>query len=1400
MKRISPYVSYLLCAAMFVIGCFAINDNFKAMSNDVEADLASGRTLLLSGDLPADTLEQMLLSAGYIDDPADAQLISRWVIECSLNESGNQLENLGTLNSQAFKMPAEKALKEGGQSLRTRVENDYLMLGMDADWQKARSTQLSSDFGTGPTLIKAQVVNAKSIPNAPLSGITVRLREHYIDSIAPARNQGKVAEKQAVRTTRTLGYAVTDASGQARFHVEPGKSYSVVPIAPGYQYGREKGTTATGTLDSDGLNLTFRQQTHVLTPFDSYTYQALKSDRALIVRTPAQFRDGMATGAAIYLVGWLAFFLFLIMRDARLGTRTDYMLASIIMVLTGIGVLAMYGMTNPVNDKTYGLVMSQGLIIGLVAMALFSCVNPAKFFAGKSRLQAGVVPFDPIDRMLAPIRKKRSLSRTSAFSFSSGFSYLLLAVGLILMLGIFGSGPEGSDARVNLFGFQPSEVCKYFILVFVAAFFAENAMLLQAFSTKLTTLAAVRKFGTIGIVVAVMIGLMMLYLMVLSDMGPALVVLVRFILLYSMARRDFAQLLLGLLSFIGLMLAARAFNNTPATLLTAALLWFAGWIAYGWFTKRQIYESAIIVNLLIIVFALGGPILQLIGAESEAARLTNRTEMAWGGQWDNHVLGGDQVAQGIWSAASGGATGMGLGNGSPSLVPAFHTDMAITSIGEMLGLTGLVLVILCFVLLIHRSLLIGRRAGQPFTMYLVMGIALITGVQFLFIVFGSLGIMPLTGVTVPFLSYSRTSLVATMAVFGIVLAASRTRATESQLKYAGSFSGAIAASVLLFIIGALVIIGTLANYQIVNKDATLIRPAYITNTMGARVIEYNPRIGQVLDRLDAGNIYDTNGVLLATSTPDSILSASSIKNLAALGIDVVSLKKEAHRRKDRYYTMGNQMLFMLGDAGSKKVLGYSDYDPIGFMAEARYAGELRGIDIPTKAIELTSSNYRANRFMPGVDTTWKPRERNYANILPFLNDGLYDNPKIKEFNSRREERDMYLTVDARLQKSLQDAMARHFPSPEFRNLDRLRASVVVLNAATGDLLTSANYPVPDQDSIVMLDNMKLWGDAPFERIKGHKPITERDLGLTFQTPPGSTAKVMTALAGLKSLGTAAASKTYNVKLEEEIERSSRLTGTMDMEKAIVLSSNNYFIHLLHDQNLYGSLGQIYEAVGARLVDNKGVSVPTYFFNMDELNNSIPFTTLLSDIGSQGLNTYRRAINPNKRVKDIRLLWAHNEMALAWGQGALRATPLMMARVASIVANDGKLVPTRYVKRLGNRTTPTSAPVTIVGSAEASILKKYMQEESQKWSVLPNHPGDSRSIGGKTGTPERADRRGNAHCNDAWYICFMYSEKLGAPIAVALRVERTVDATSTLAAHTMGTCIIPALNSAGYQIH
>jgi hypothetical protein len=97
-------------------------------------------------------------------------------------------------------------------------------------------------------------------------------------------------------------------------------------------------------------------------------------------------------------------------------------------------------------------------------------------------------------------------------------------------------------------------------------------------------------------------------------------------------------------------------------------------------------------------------------------RLNDRNSI-YSNIWDNQVYGGDQIAQGIWSLSSGGFGGQGLGQGNPNVVPAFHTDMIFTSIGEELGWIGLVLIILCFAILLHRTLLIGRRAGNPFALY-----------------------------------------------------------------------------------------------------------------------------------------------------------------------------------------------------------------------------------------------------------------------------------------------------------------------------------------------------------------------------------------------------------------------------------------------------------------------------------------------------------------------------------------------------------------------------------------------------------------------------------------------------------------------------------------------------------
>ncbi|MDE7135523.1 MAG: FtsW/RodA/SpoVE family cell cycle protein, partial [Muribaculaceae bacterium] len=537
-----------------------------------------------------------------------------------------------------------------------------------------------------------------------------------------------------------------------------------------------------------------------------------------------------------------------------------------------------------------------------------------------------------------------------------------------------------------------------------------------------------------------------------------------------------------------------------------------------------------------------------------------------------------------------------LGNGSPALVPAVYTDMIFTTIGEMLGFVGLVLVVLCFFVIIHRTLLIGQRAGYAFPFYLATGIGIVTGVQFLVIVAGSLGLLPLTGVTLPFLSYSRTSLIMSLVSFAFVVSISRLRAKDTQRQYTHSFDGSMAACSGLFLIIAVILLGTSAKYQIFSRGETLIRPAYVTNTDGARVVEYNPRIRLVLRKLEAGNIYDRNGLLLATSSIKELEAAKD--SLKKAGVTEEMYKTEHDKRKRRYYPFGDHTLFMLGDYNTLKVFGYSLGNPIGYLAESRHLGDLRGIEIKTSPKNLPAKKYKQNRFIAEKKDSSYLMEHDYRNLLNagFLDDGIERNPVIEAHNARREKRDMKLTLDARLQMELQNKLAEAIRSDNsLNNKNLLRASVVVLDAKNGDLLCSANYPLPSQDSIFKLNDLKIYGDIPFENKKSnnHQPITERDLGLTFQSQPGSTAKVMSAMAGFKKHGTDVTKFTYKTHPKEAIENGEPFANgehKISIGEAIVQSSNNYFVNLVHDQNLYPQLDSIYTNVGVRVYPDSTYAV------------------------------------------------------------------------------------------------------------------------------------------------------------------------------------------------------------------
>jgi cell division protein FtsW (lipid II flippase) len=106
---------------------------------------------------------------------------------------------------------------------------------------------------------------------------------------------------------------------------------------------------------------------------------------------------------------------------------------------------------------------------------------------------------------------------------------------------------------------------------------------------------------------------------------------------------------------------------------------------------------------LILTFAAG----YQLNPRTVAARVA-----VWLSPWDNYVRpGGDHLAQSLWSFASGGAFGRGLGMGDAASVPAIHTDFILAAAGEELGFVGLLGIGLLYVVLIHRALRISLAAG-----------------------------------------------------------------------------------------------------------------------------------------------------------------------------------------------------------------------------------------------------------------------------------------------------------------------------------------------------------------------------------------------------------------------------------------------------------------------------------------------------------------------------------------------------------------------------------------------------------------------------------------------------------------------------------------------------------------
>ena len=118
-----------------------------------------------------------------------------------------------------------------------------------------------------------------------------------------------------------------------------------------------------------------------------------------------------------------------------------------------------------------------------------------------------------------------------------GVGYLIMALLLTALLFTpLGASVGGMKVNLNIgFLFQPSEITKYLIIIFMAAYFSVNANKVVQFSEQGNTKFFADKLRMLATIFIGLGALMMVYLM-LGDMGPALVIAFTFILLYSMIK------------------------------------------------------------------------------------------------------------------------------------------------------------------------------------------------------------------------------------------------------------------------------------------------------------------------------------------------------------------------------------------------------------------------------------------------------------------------------------------------------------------------------------------------------------------------------------------------------------------------------------------------------------------------------------------------------------------------------------------------------------------------------------------------------------------------------------------------------------------------------------------------
>ncbi|MEU8704004.1 FtsW/RodA/SpoVE family cell cycle protein [Streptomyces sp. NPDC048565] len=139
------------------------------------------------------------------------------------------------------------------------------------------------------------------------------------------------------------------------------------------------------------------------------------------------------------------------------------------------------------------------------------------------------------------------------------------------------------------------------------------------------------------------------------------------------------------------------------------------------------------------------------------------------------IAASEQMAKSLMAFGSGGTLGTGLGQGNSDLIGfAANSDFILATVGEELGLAGMMSVLLIYGLIVERGVRTALAARDPFGKLLAIGLSGSFAIQVFVVAGGVMGLIPLTGMTMPFLAAGGSSVIANWALIGILIRISDT--------------------------------------------------------------------------------------------------------------------------------------------------------------------------------------------------------------------------------------------------------------------------------------------------------------------------------------------------------------------------------------------------------------------------------------------------------------------------------------------------------------------------------------------------------------------------------------------------------------------------------------------------